>query len=228
MTDDDLPAAARPGADDRPELRASDEDRDRAVEIIRVAAGDGRLSAAELDERLDLALTARTTNELAALTADLPEVSAYVGEISPRANDIVRLDYQGGNASRRGRWMVPRRMEIRTVGGVVKLDFTNAVITNPDAADPDGGQGRLAHSGDQARHRGRCRRGGSAWRKGQGAAGTRLDATRQPKDRDNRRDPRRPTGRTATAATFRQWMLRRPGLYASSVRECVATRSTTR
>ena len=73
MTDDGLPAAAGPGAGGKPELRASDDDRDRAVERLRVAAGDGRLTAAELDERLDAALTARTSGELAALTADLPE-----------------------------------------------------------------------------------------------------------------------------------------------------------
>lgn len=42
------------------------------MEILQVAAGDGRLTAAELDERLDAALSARTTGDLARLTADLP------------------------------------------------------------------------------------------------------------------------------------------------------------
>ncbi len=56
----------------RPELRASHEDRDRVVELLRVAAGDGRLTADELDERLEAALTARTQRELVVLTADLP------------------------------------------------------------------------------------------------------------------------------------------------------------
>ena len=54
------------------QLRASHADRDLAVDILCAAAGDGRLSVAELDERLDAALTARTVSELAALTADLP------------------------------------------------------------------------------------------------------------------------------------------------------------
>jgi hypothetical protein len=53
-------------------LRASHADRDLAVDILRVAAGDGRLTLAELDERLEAALTARTLSELAVLTADLP------------------------------------------------------------------------------------------------------------------------------------------------------------
>lgn len=129
MTGDSLPAAARPGAGAEPELRASYEDRDRVVEILRVAAGEGRLTAAELDERLDAALTARTNGQLAALTADLPEAAGHADGVAARAKDVVRLDYQGGHAIRRGHWIVPRRMEIRAVGGTVKLDFTEAVIT---------------------------------------------------------------------------------------------------
>jgi hypothetical protein len=54
------------------ELRASHEDRDRVAELLRVAAGDGRLTAEELDERLEKALTARTYGELVALSRDLP------------------------------------------------------------------------------------------------------------------------------------------------------------
>src|SRR5215472_9944745 len=48
-------------------LRASHDDRDRVVEVLRVAAGDGRITAEELDERVGAALTARTYGELAAL-----------------------------------------------------------------------------------------------------------------------------------------------------------------
>src|SRR5215472_2110049 len=58
--------------DDLPDLRASHADRDRVVDTLRVAAGDGRLSAEELDTRLESALSARTLGELTELTADLP------------------------------------------------------------------------------------------------------------------------------------------------------------
>jgi hypothetical protein len=104
------------GPGDRPELRVSYEDRDRAVELLRVAAGDGRLTAAELDERVEAALTARTSGELAALTADLPAVPGQAGAVAAQAKDVVRLDYEGGNATRRGQWVIPARMEIRAVG----------------------------------------------------------------------------------------------------------------
>lgn len=110
-----------------PELRASHEDRERAADVLRVAAGDGRLTPDELDERLERALTARTNGELAALTADLPAVAG----VAAGAKDLVRLDAHGGNAARRGRWVVPRRMEVGAVGGSVKLDFTDAVVTSP-------------------------------------------------------------------------------------------------
>src|SRR6266481_2381777 len=59
------------------QLRASHEDRDRVVELLRVAAGDGRLTAEELDERLEVALTARTYGELAALATDLPAAAGF-------------------------------------------------------------------------------------------------------------------------------------------------------
>ena len=112
----------------QPELRASHDDRERAAEIIRIAAGDGRLTADELDERLEKALTARTTGELAVLTADLPAVP---GAASVQPKDLVEIKCMGGNAGRRGAWVVPRRMDISAIGGNVKLDFTEAVLTGP-------------------------------------------------------------------------------------------------
>jgi hypothetical protein len=55
-----------------PELRAADADRERTAETLRVAATDGRISAEELEQRLEVALAARTYGELGALVADLP------------------------------------------------------------------------------------------------------------------------------------------------------------
>lgn len=41
------------------------------MDVLRIAAGDGLLTADELNERLEAALPARTLSELTALTADL-------------------------------------------------------------------------------------------------------------------------------------------------------------
>jgi Domain of unknown function (DUF1707)/2TM domain len=54
------------------ELRVSDAERDRVAERLRVAAGEGRLGADELEDRLERAFAARTEAELGPLTADLP------------------------------------------------------------------------------------------------------------------------------------------------------------
>ena len=118
----------------RSELRASHEDRDRVVELLRVSAGDGRLSAEELDERLEQAMTARTYGELATLVADLPAGGSVAGVPAPRAprtKGVVRLECGSGHTIKNGRWVVPQRIEARVASGHLKLDFTEAVITGP-------------------------------------------------------------------------------------------------
>jgi hypothetical protein len=55
-----------------PTLRIGDADRERVAERLRKAAGEGRLAADELEERLEAAFAARTEAELAPLVADLP------------------------------------------------------------------------------------------------------------------------------------------------------------
>jgi len=95
----------------RRELRASYEDRDRVVEQLRVSAGDGRRTADELDERLELAMTARTYGDLAKLVADLPASGSVADAPAPRANEVVRIDTGSGQTVRNGRWVVPQRID---------------------------------------------------------------------------------------------------------------------
>ncbi|MEV6949355.1 DUF1707 domain-containing protein [Streptomyces sp. NPDC051172] len=111
-------------SNEQPGLRASHEDRDRVVDVLRVAAGDGRLSAEELDSRLESALSARTLGELAELTADLP--------VTPmaKAKDVLVVEQHGGRYVREGRWYVPARIEVRSQHSRVTFDFTHAVITS--------------------------------------------------------------------------------------------------
>ncbi|WP_084957786.1 DUF1707 SHOCT-like domain-containing protein [Thermoactinospora rubra] len=54
------------------ELRIGDAERDEAMAALREHFAQGRLTREELDERLDLALSAKTAGELARVTADLP------------------------------------------------------------------------------------------------------------------------------------------------------------
>jgi hypothetical protein len=114
------------------DLRASHEDRDRVVEMLRVAAGDGRLTAEELDDRLENAFSARTYGELAAVIRDLPAAPGFVasGPV-PAPKDVARIECRSSTATRDGRWLVPRRLEVRLTSGAVTLDFTEAVISQP-------------------------------------------------------------------------------------------------
>ena len=130
MTGELQPAGDGTSPVPRAELRVSYEDRDRVAEQLRVAAGDGRLSAEELDERLEIALTARTYAELARVTRDLPSAAGTVLG-APAPKDLVRIDCQSSSVERTGPWLVPRRMEVRVKSGAVTLDFTEAVITQP-------------------------------------------------------------------------------------------------
>src|SRR5580693_3908328 len=116
----DFPATGGP-----PEVRASDADRDQVVDVLRVAMGDGRLTADEFGERMEAALSARTLGELAVLTADLVTGTAHV---AARAEEVVRIDQKGGSVQRTGQWMVPQRLELRLSWCDVTLDFTEAVI----------------------------------------------------------------------------------------------------
>jgi hypothetical protein len=53
-------------------ILASDGERDHVVALLQRGFSDGRLTHAELEERLGAALAARTRDQLQALTADLP------------------------------------------------------------------------------------------------------------------------------------------------------------
>ncbi|MEV6720026.1 DUF1707 domain-containing protein [Streptomyces xanthochromogenes] len=124
------PAAREPhGPGTPPPIRASHADRDRTVDQLRIAAGDGLLDAAELDQRLEAALTARTLDELAELTVDLPPLASTPGGAAVEVKDVLRIDQQAGSVRKDGHWVVPRRIDLRSSWCDVTFDFTEAVIT---------------------------------------------------------------------------------------------------
>lgn len=53
-------------------MRASTADRERAVDVLKAAFTEGRLTQEECEQRAGQALSAKTYAELATLTADLP------------------------------------------------------------------------------------------------------------------------------------------------------------
>ena len=146
QTGKDVAAAAgtSTGASGHGTLRVSHEDRDQVAEAIRVAAGDGRLTADELDERLERALSARTYDDLAVLVADLPAAGTALaplpgplaavlpGAVAPAPpRELIKIHVTSGRSERVGRWTVPERMDLKVSSGHVTVDFTEAVITQP-------------------------------------------------------------------------------------------------
>jgi hypothetical protein len=151
MSDEGLPRAPSGELTARDSLRASHEDRDKIVELLRVAGGDGRLDAEELDERVGAALAARTYGELAALVADLPAVpGSPVMPLAAKPKDIVRIETGSGHTKRVGHWAVPQRMEVRARSGWVVLDRRggpsgagcSAALTPPHCLTGGADQGR--------------------------------------------------------------------------------------
>jgi hypothetical protein len=83
--------AAAPDGYSYGRMRTSRAEREQAIDTLKVAYAQGRLTKGELDERLDRALTPLTHAELAALTGDLPDGLATAGRPRGADQDTTRL-----------------------------------------------------------------------------------------------------------------------------------------
>jgi hypothetical protein len=106
------------------QMRVSDEDRERSARKLQQAFAEGRLTQLELEDRLELALTARTYGDLLGLIEDLPH------DAPPPIDDVVDLESKSGHIKRSGDWAVPRRLRVSTKYGSVELDLSEAVIAH--------------------------------------------------------------------------------------------------
>lgn len=79
---------------ERPAVRASDADRERVAELLRVAFDEGRLGLAEYDERVRDAYGAVTQADLVPLTADLP-TTAPASAAGPERTPAERSRWRG-------------------------------------------------------------------------------------------------------------------------------------
>lgn len=114
------------------ELRASDADRERAANLLRSAAGDGRLTVEELEERLDEAYRATTRKVLERLVDDvLMEAGDFLPE--PVRTDgslgTERVVSVLGGADRSGRWRLAPACRVTNVLGGVDLDLTEIELS---------------------------------------------------------------------------------------------------
>jgi hypothetical protein len=126
-------------------LRASDADRERVANVLREAAGDGRLTMDELDERLDAAYAAKTYAELEPITHDLPDSgAAYAPAPSAGAPlDPARFGAEPtshgavailGGFTRRGDWVVPKEFTAFMFMGGGEIDLREARFAEREVA----------------------------------------------------------------------------------------------
>ncbi|MGC0419243.1 DUF1707 SHOCT-like domain-containing protein [Embleya sp. AB8] len=123
-----------------PELRASDADRDRCVNILRDALAEGRLTAEEHEERLDAALAAKTHSQLEPLVADLPVPGVGPIVYRPAPDSVTVPDRPArsnmfafwSSSTRKGRWRTGEKLNAVAVMGGVDIDLTEAVFDGPE------------------------------------------------------------------------------------------------
>lgn len=118
-------------------MRISDADRHEVAEILRQAAGEGRIDMTELDERLEATYGAKTYADLVPVTADLP-VRGHAAMPAPRpqaagpAGPVVRHDSTIavlGGASRRGVWELGGTHTAFAMMAGIDLDLRQARFT---------------------------------------------------------------------------------------------------
>jgi len=104
-------------------VRASDTDRDATVDLLREAAGEGRLTLEELTDRIEAAVNAVTRSDLVLLTGDL-STGAAVG-VATQPTEVRGW----GDVKRSGPWTMPAENSFRTWLGHIKLDLREAQIS---------------------------------------------------------------------------------------------------
>jgi hypothetical protein len=124
-TDDGEPAA---------DIRASDAERDAALERLSAATGDGRLTLEEFSQRMDRATTAKTRAELDRLVADLPTDSGAAGSaVAERGSGRPSWHISPiGGLSVSGPWRMERSVVVVSLIGGANLDLSQAQLAAPE------------------------------------------------------------------------------------------------
>jgi len=132
--------------DPRADLRIGDAERHQVAEILREAAGEGRLDLEELDERLEATYAAKTYADLVPLTLDLPLHGPTPAPAAPATPDRAPLP-PGSPATthrethlailsgfdRKGVWTVPGHLTVVAVMGGADLDLRQARFTQRES-----------------------------------------------------------------------------------------------
>lgn len=97
-------------------------------------ATTGRLTLSELEERIGIAYEAKTRDELAKLTSDLPDVrTASAGATQPSTRKITRwMVAVMGGSEKKGRWRADERLNAVAVMGGHTIDLRDAELSSEE------------------------------------------------------------------------------------------------
>jgi len=126
---------------DPEQLRISDEDRHRVAEVLREAAGEGRLDLEELDQRLEAAYAAKVYADLVPILADLP--GSHLPAVSSTRPPATRADGTParridssiaimGGSTRAGVWEVGPKHTAFAMWAGIDIDLRQAVFTESE------------------------------------------------------------------------------------------------
>lgn len=107
------------------ELRVSDDERHRIVELLGDHASAGRITLAELEDRVGRAYAATTRGELAVLTSDLPALDE---PSAPRRKASRWFFAVMGGSTRRGNRRLSGRINVVAIMGGDDIDLREAQI----------------------------------------------------------------------------------------------------
>ncbi|HEY7717813.1 MAG TPA: DUF1707 domain-containing protein, partial [Pedococcus sp.] len=124
-------------------MRISDADRQRVADVLRDAAGEGRIDLDELDERLELTWGARTYADLVPITADLalpthgttplPHAQPASAPVPRPPSGVPAIGHHSSVAimsecKRQGVWAVPEHHSAFALMGSVVIDLREAQL----------------------------------------------------------------------------------------------------
>jgi hypothetical protein len=118
-----------------PAILAGDAEREHSTDLLSRAVVEGRLTLEEFSDRVERAQAARTRDELATLTRDLP--AAPPAPAAPAAStDIAPVQRRHvafcSRLVRSGPWELAARSEFRSIFGTITLDLSQARLAGPE------------------------------------------------------------------------------------------------
>jgi hypothetical protein len=115
----------------QPAILAGDQEREHSTQLLSRAVVEGRLTLEEFSDRVGRAQAARTREELATLTSDLPSAppSAPSTEVAaPHERHVAFCS----RLVRSGPWELAARSEFRSICGTITLDLSQARLAGSE------------------------------------------------------------------------------------------------